>query len=107
MGFIGGRKTSAYYIVGLTPSETPIYMDPHDLRHHNDPNYTCGKLATNLTFEKLNPSLTIAFLLHNRQQHNEILKQFSNIFDTSASQGNDANYVCLEDENEFCIIQEG
>jgi cysteine protease ATG4 len=118
MGLVSGKKTSAYYIIGFAPDGKLLYMDPHDLRSHHDENYTCGRLYSNLVFDKLNPSMAIAFLLTNNEQYENVVTTFSNIFDTCETtcthlneqkcscNGNTATYICLEDDDDFCLVQE-
>jgi cysteine protease ATG4 len=105
MGFIGGKRSSAYYIVGSTSNNKLVYMDPHDLRKHNDHNYKCQKLYDNLTFEKLDPSIAIACILKNQQQYNDIITTYSNIFDTCQKDQIETDvYSYLDEDDGFCLV---
>ena len=79
-------------------------MDPHDLRHHNDENYTCSRLGTNLSFDKLNPSMAIVFLFTNETDYKNVITTFSNVFDTCEKSVD--SFVCLEDDDDFMMVQE-
>jgi len=73
-GLIGGHKKEAYYIFGNF-SDKLLYLDPHKIR--------AGKAERNfdvstyyeISFEKLNSSVTLTFTLLNLDEHLEFLDE--------------------------------
>ena len=105
MGLVSGKKTSSYYIIGLTPDEKPLYMDPHELRSYGEDDDKCVKLHCNMPFASLNPSMAIALLLKSKEEYEDVLEKYSSLLNTGENLA-DGNYVCMEGEDDFCLVQE-
>lgn len=107
MGLVSGKKTSSYYIIGLTPEENPVYMDPHELRSYQDGNYKCAKLHSNIPLGSLNPSMAIAFLLQSKSEYDDVLNMYKDILNMRGSTGEgQTHYVCVDGEDDFCMVEE-
>lgn len=116
VGIVGGKRSSSYYFIGLVNNsndgnsdqpERILYLDPHELRQHKNCDFT-PKRIDSIIIDDMEPSVTFAFLIHNEEEYETILTNFSAMFWTIPSESDkEYNYELIDDEEEdICFVNE-
>lgn len=103
-GVIGGNGSSSFFFTGIDESRKVTYLDPHDMREHDDPNYVARKVHK-MSMSAMNPSVAIAIFITDWEEMEIMMEKYSQVFTIADVVDDGKRYSCIENDD-YCIIME-